>query len=81
MVYLWKLPEVCIFMECVYFAKKYFFRMHLPLSIEVYNILFINSLDFMVVHETKKHLFWAHSLKYILTVALISALTNGVWAG
>ena len=62
------------------FCQEVFFRMHLPLSMEVYNILSIDSLDFMVVDDTMKHLLGL-TQPNIQPVALISALTHDVLAG
>ena len=39
----------------IYFHEA-FFRMHLPLALEVYNGLFIDSLGFMAVDSIEKHL-------------------------
>ena len=38
------------------FCHEAFFRMYLPLALEVYNRLFIESLGVLVVNEIKKHL-------------------------
>ena len=55
------------------FCHEVFFRMYLPLDLEMYNILFIDSLGFMEGDKIKKHLFGLTQSK-ILTLALMSAL-------
>ena len=51
-----------------------FFRMYLPLALEVYNRLFINSLGFMVVDKVKTHLL--RLTQSILTVSSGLMSTN-----
>ena len=41
----------------LFFGYKVFFRMYLPLVLEVYFRVFIDCLGFMSVDKTKKHLF------------------------
>ena len=51
-----------------------FFKMNLPLALDVYNKMFIDSLGFVVVDKSRKYLLGlTHSKK--LTLALISDLT------
>ena len=52
------------------FCHEVFFRMYLPLALEVHNRLIIDSLGFMVVDKIRKHLLGVTQLN-ILTVALI----------
>ena len=55
-IYLKKLPEVRIIMRGTYFLQwSIFFRMYLPLALEVYNRLFTDSFGFIVVNKIKKH--------------------------
>ena len=55
----------------VFLAMKYFFRMSLPLALEVCNRLFIDSFGFMAVDKIKNHLLGL-TQSNILTLALIS---------
>ena len=55
-------------------CHEVFFRMYLPLALEVYNQSFIGSLSLMAVGKFKKHLLGL-TKSNILTLALISALT------
>ena len=57
------------------FCHEVFFRIHLPLSYEVYNRLIIDSLGFMVVDTIKKHLLGFTQFNTILTLAVSSYLT------
>ena len=52
-------------------AMKYFFRINLPLALDVYNGLFIDSLDFMAVDSFKKHILGL-TQSNILTLALVN---------
>ena len=63
----------------IFFNMKFFFRMYLPLVLEV-SRLFIDCLGLMSVDAIKKHLFvLTHAVnKHTLTLALISALTHRV---
>ena len=55
--------------RCVSYERDIiFFRMYLPLALEVYNISFIDSSGFMSVGKIKKHL---------LGLTLSNILTNG----
>ena len=75
-----KLQEVHIFTGGTYtFCHEVFFRMYLPLALEVYNMLFVDSLKgFMAVNEFKKYLLGRFQTD-VLTFALISGLTLWVW--
>ena len=65
-MYLRKLSEVGIFTGGAYVCHKVFSRRYLPLCLEVYRRLLINSLGFMVVDEIEKHLLiWAHSVQIL----------------
>ena len=56
------------------FYHEVFFRMYVPLALEVYNRLFIDNLGFMAVHEIKK-LILGLNQSNIQTLALMPALT------
>ena len=56
MISLWKLREVRIFTGGRSFCHEVFYRMYVPLALEVYNRPFIDNLGFMAVDKIKKHL-------------------------
>ena len=55
-IYLRKLPEVRIFTKGHIFCHEVFFRMYLPLALEVYNRLSIDNLGFMAEDKIKGEL-------------------------
>ena len=46
------------------FCHEVFFRMYIPLDLEAYNRVFIDSVGFMVIDKIKKHLLGLTQSKY-----------------